>query len=153
MCASCGSNAAHQAVDAQARLGTGYYTYVWRLDKSDLTEQTATEKVRLAEDGWNGRDPAKVALAYTPDSRWRNRSEFVNGREAIEAFLRRKWARELDYRLIKELWTFAGNRIRGVTYSPFMPLIAVAIIYLILVMFLTRMVGKLERRLRQGDNR
>ena len=74
-------------------------------------EYTATEKVRLAEDGWNGRDPAKVALAYTPDSQWRNRAEFLTGREAIEAFLTRKWARELDYRLIKELWTFAGNRI------------------------------------------
>jgi nuclear transport factor 2 (NTF2) superfamily protein len=76
-----------------------------------FTEQTAIEKVRLAEDGWNSRDPAKVALAYTPDSRWRNRAEFINGREAIAAFLTRKWARELDYRLIKELWTFAGNRI------------------------------------------
>ena len=76
-----------------------------------FTERTAIEKVRLAEDGWNGRDPAKVALAYTPDSQWRNRAEFINGREAIEAFLERKWARELDYRLIKELWTFAGNRI------------------------------------------
>jgi hypothetical protein len=67
--------------------------------------------VRLAEDGWNTRDPAKVALAYTPDSQWRNRAEFFNGREAIQAFLTRKWNRELDYRLIKELWTFAGNRI------------------------------------------
>lgn len=76
-----------------------------------FTEQTAIEKVRLAEDGWNGRDPAKVALAYTPDSQWRNRAEFITGRDAIEAFLKRKWARELDYRLIKELWTFAGNRI------------------------------------------
>lgn len=76
-----------------------------------FTEQTGIEKVRLAEDGWNGRDPAKVALAYTPDSQWRNRAEFITGRDAIEAFLRRKWARELDYRLIKELWTFAGNRI------------------------------------------
>jgi nuclear transport factor 2 (NTF2) superfamily protein len=76
-----------------------------------FTEQTATAKVRLAEDAWNGRDPAKVALAYTPDSQWRNRAEFLHGRDAIEAFLRRKWARELDYRLIKELWTFAGNRI------------------------------------------
>ena len=72
---------------------------------------TAIEKVRLAEDGWNTRDPAKVALAYTPDSQWRNRAEFFNGREAIQAFLTRKWNRELDYRLIKELWTFAGNRI------------------------------------------
>jgi uncharacterized protein len=72
---------------------------------------TAIEKVRLAEDGWNTRDPAKVALAYTPDSQWRNRAEFFSGREAIQAFLTRKWIRELDYRLIKELWTFAGNRI------------------------------------------
>ena len=72
---------------------------------------TAIEKVRLAEDGWNRRDPAKVALAYTPDSQWRNRAEFFSGREAIQAFLTRKWIRELDYRLIKELWTFAGNRI------------------------------------------
>jgi nuclear transport factor 2 (NTF2) superfamily protein len=72
---------------------------------------TAIEKVRLAEDGWNTRDPAKVALAYTADSQWRNRAEFLSGREAIQAFLTRKWNRELDYRLIKELWTFAGNRI------------------------------------------
>jgi nuclear transport factor 2 (NTF2) superfamily protein len=76
-----------------------------------FTESTAIDKVRLAEDGWNSRDPAKVALAYTPDSQWRNRAEFLNGRAAIEAFLTRKWTRELDYRLIKELWTFAGNRI------------------------------------------
>lgn len=68
-------------------------------------------KVRLAEDGWNGRDPAKVARAYTGDSRWRNRDEFLTGRAEIEAFLTRKWAKELDYRLIKELWAFAGNRI------------------------------------------
>lgn len=76
-----------------------------------FNEVTATEKVCLAEDGWNSRDPAKVALAYTPDSHWRNRAEFLSGRAAIEAFLTRKWARELDYRLIKELWTFAGDRI------------------------------------------
>ena len=76
-----------------------------------FTEETAKQKVRLAEDAWNNRDPAKVALAYTPDSQWRNRAEFINGREEIEAFLKRKWARELDYRLIKELWTFGGNRI------------------------------------------
>jgi nuclear transport factor 2 (NTF2) superfamily protein len=76
-----------------------------------FTESTAIEKVRLAEDAWNSRDPAKVALAYTPDSQWRNRAEFLIGRAAIEAFLTRKWSRELDYRLIKELWTFAGNRI------------------------------------------
>jgi nuclear transport factor 2 (NTF2) superfamily protein len=76
-----------------------------------FTEATAIEKVRLAEDAWNSRDPAKVALAYTPDSHWRNRAEFLTGRDAIVAFLTRKWTRELDYRLIKELWTFAGNRI------------------------------------------
>jgi nuclear transport factor 2 (NTF2) superfamily protein len=76
-----------------------------------FTEATAIEKVRLAEDGWNSRDPARVALAYTVDSKWRNRAEFFTGREAIEAFLTRKWIRELDYRLIKELWTFSGNRI------------------------------------------
>lgn len=76
-----------------------------------FTDATAAEKVRLAEDGWNSRDPAKVALAYTPDSKWRNRAEFVQGREHIEAFLTRKWARELDYRLIKELWAHADNRI------------------------------------------
>jgi nuclear transport factor 2 (NTF2) superfamily protein len=76
-----------------------------------FTLKTAAEKVRLAEDGWNSRNPAKVALAYTEDSRWRNRAEFVNGRAEIVAFLTRKWAHELEYRLIKELWTFAGNRI------------------------------------------
>jgi len=76
-----------------------------------FTEETARRKVRAAEDAWNGRDPAKVALAYTPDSRWRNRSEFIRGRDEIEAFLRRKWARELDYRLIKELWAFGADRI------------------------------------------
>jgi uncharacterized protein len=76
-----------------------------------FTRETAREKVRLAEDGWNSRDPEKVALAYTPDSRWRNRAEFMNGRPQIIAFLARKWARELDYRLIKELWAFDGNRI------------------------------------------
>lgn len=76
-----------------------------------FTRETAIEKVRLAEDGWNGRDPARVALAYTPDSKWRNRAEFPAGRAEIEAFLTRKWAKELDYRLIKELWTHEGNRI------------------------------------------
>ena len=73
--------------------------------------ETALAKVRAAEDGWNSRDPAKVALAYSPDSRWRNRAEFVHGRAEIEQFLTRKWARELDYRLIKEMWAFGGNRI------------------------------------------
>ena len=76
-----------------------------------FSETTAIEKVRLAEDGWNSRDPEKVALAYTPTSQWRNRAEFFTGRDAIVAFLTRKWTRELDYRLIKELWIFAGNRI------------------------------------------
>jgi uncharacterized protein len=73
--------------------------------------EAAVRKVRLAEDAWNGRDPGKVALAYTPDSVWRNRAEFFAGREAIVQFLQRKWARELDYRLIKELWAFHENRI------------------------------------------
>ena len=76
-----------------------------------FTRESAIQKVRLAEDGWNTRDPEKVALAYSIDSRWRNRSEFVNGREGILAFLRRKWTKELDYRLIKELWAFADDRI------------------------------------------
>jgi nuclear transport factor 2 (NTF2) superfamily protein len=76
-----------------------------------FTQESATTKVRAAEDGWNGRNPEKVALAYTEDSVWRNRAEFLQGRSAIAAFLARKWARELDYRLIKELWTFGGNRI------------------------------------------
>lgn len=76
-----------------------------------FTLATATQKVRMAEDAWNTRDPVRVALAYTTDSRWRNRSEFLQGREAIQAFLSRKWSRELDYRLIKQLWAHADNRI------------------------------------------
>ena len=76
-----------------------------------FTLETATAKVRKAEDGWNSRNPELVALAYSVNSRWRNRAEFVNGREAIIAFLTKKWSRELDYRLIKELWAFGGNRI------------------------------------------
>jgi uncharacterized protein len=76
-----------------------------------FTPESAAEKVRLAEDAWNTRDPARVALAYTSDSRWRNRSEFFEGRVAIEAFLARKWSREIDYRLIKELWAFRESRI------------------------------------------
>jgi nuclear transport factor 2 (NTF2) superfamily protein len=76
-----------------------------------FTRETAIQKVRAAEDGWNSRDPQRVSLAYSPDSRWRNRHEFVTGREQIVAFLTRKWSRELDYRLIKELWAFDGNRI------------------------------------------
>jgi nuclear transport factor 2 (NTF2) superfamily protein len=76
-----------------------------------FTRETALLKVRLAEDGWNSRDPAKVALAYTVDTRWRNRAEFIEGRDQAQAFLQRKWARELEYRLIKELWAFEGQRI------------------------------------------
>jgi nuclear transport factor 2 (NTF2) superfamily protein len=76
-----------------------------------FSRETAILKVRLAEDGWNSRDPEKVALAYSLDSRWRNRSEFVNGRQEIVAFLTRKWTKELDYRLIKELWAYTDNRI------------------------------------------
>ncbi|MFJ2774863.1 DUF1348 family protein [Streptomyces sp. NPDC087300] len=76
-----------------------------------FTRESAAEKVRLAEDGWNSRDPEKVALAYSEDSRWRNRAEFVTGRAAIVGFLSRKWARELDYRLVKELWAHDGHRI------------------------------------------
>ena len=76
-----------------------------------FTLETARQKVRAAEDGWNTRDPAKVALAYTPDSTWRNRAEFPKGRAEIETFLTRKWQREHEYRLIKELWAHDGNRI------------------------------------------
>jgi nuclear transport factor 2 (NTF2) superfamily protein len=76
-----------------------------------FSTETAARKVRAAEDGWNSRDPARVALAYTPDSVWRNRAEFLVGRAEIEAFLTRKWERERDYRLIKELWAHDGNRI------------------------------------------
>jgi uncharacterized protein len=76
-----------------------------------FTAETAAQKARLAEDAWNTRDPARVALGYTVDSRWRNRAEFAQGREAIVAFLTRKWNRELDYRLIKEVWAFHENRI------------------------------------------
>jgi hypothetical protein len=76
-----------------------------------FTHESAAQKVRLAEDAWNSRAPEKVALAYTIDSRWRNRSEFVTGRQEIIAFLTTKWTKELDYRLTKELWAFGGNRI------------------------------------------
>lgn len=76
-----------------------------------FTAETARAKVKAAEDAWNSRDPERVALAYTPDSEWRNRTEFVTGREAIKKFLRRKWDKELDYRLIKELWAFHEERI------------------------------------------
>jgi len=76
-----------------------------------FTPETAAQKARLAEDAWNSRDPETVALAYTPDSQWRNRVDFINGRAEIVAFLTRKWARELDYRLIKEVWGFRENRM------------------------------------------
>jgi uncharacterized protein len=76
-----------------------------------FTREGAIQKVRMAEDAWNSRDPERVSLAYTVDSRWRNRSEFVTGRAEIVAFLKRKWEKELEYRLIKELWAFDGNRI------------------------------------------
>ncbi|MCH4092784.1 MAG: nuclear transport factor 2 family protein [Acetobacter peroxydans] len=76
-----------------------------------FTAETAAQKVRLAENAWNSQNPEKVAQAYTPDSRWRNRSEFIRGREEIIAFLTRKWQREREYRLIKELWAFRDNRI------------------------------------------
>ncbi len=76
-----------------------------------FTRQSAVQKVRLAEDAWNSRDPKRVSLAYSVDSRWRNRAEFPVGRAEIEAFLERKWRRELEYRLVKELWTFEGHRI------------------------------------------
>lgn len=76
-----------------------------------FTRETAIQKVRMAEDGWNSRDPQRVSMVYTPDSQWRNRAEFPKGREQIVEFLTRKWATELDYRLIKEIWAFEGNRI------------------------------------------
>ena len=79
--------------------------------KPPFTEETARAKVQAAEDAWNSRDPERVALAYSEHSDWRNRDEFFCGREAIRAFLRRKWAKELDYHLMKELWTFTENRI------------------------------------------
>jgi nuclear transport factor 2 (NTF2) superfamily protein len=82
-----------------------------RLPLPPFTRETAKQKIRLAEDAWNSRDPERVALAYTRDSRWRNRAEFANGRPEIAALLARKWRRELDYRLIKELWAFDGSRI------------------------------------------
>ena len=76
-----------------------------------FTEETARQKIQAAEDAWNSRDPERVSLAYTVDTEWRNRSDFVNGRAAVVEFLRGKWSRELDYRLRKELWAFQGNRV------------------------------------------
>ena len=82
-----------------------------------FTRETAVQKVRLAEDGWNTRDPEKVALAYAIDSRWRNRAEFPNGRQEIIQFLKRKWAKELDYRLIKELWEFNPDGLMAFRFA------------------------------------
>jgi len=82
-----------------------------RLPLPPFTAESAAQKVRMAEDGWNSRDPAKVSMAYTPDSTWRNRAEFLQGRETIREFLTTKWAKERQYRLIKELWAYSGNRI------------------------------------------
>ncbi|MGF7072439.1 DUF1348 family protein [Mucilaginibacter sp. R-33] len=82
-----------------------------RLPLPPFNFETATQKVQLAEDAWNSQDPARVSLAYTIDTEWRNRSEFVNGREQVVAFLTRKWQKELDYKLKKELWAFTDNRI------------------------------------------
>ena len=81
-----------------------------------FTLESAIQKVRLAEDAWNSRDPARVVLAYSPDTRWRNRAEFPMGRAEVKALLERKWTRELDYRLIKEIWAFHANRI-GVRFA------------------------------------
>ena len=75
-----------------------------------FTEETAKQKVKMAEDAWNSRDPERVSLAYTPDTEWRNRDEFLHGREEVKAFLTRKWSKETDYRLKKTLWAFTGNR-------------------------------------------
>ena len=86
------------------------------LFKPPFTVESATRKVQMAEDAWNSRDPERVSLAYSPDSQWRNRTEFLQGREEIKAFLQRKWAKELDYRLKKTLWTFGDNRI-AVTFE------------------------------------
>jgi uncharacterized protein len=83
-----------------------------------FTSESAAQKVRMAEDGWNTQDPVRVALAYTPDSIWRNRSEFLQGRAQIEAFLAQKWLREQEYRLVKELWAFTGNRIASINDLP-----------------------------------
>ncbi len=86
-------------------------TPVAKVIKPPFTRETALEKVKMAENAWNSQDPDRVALAYTEDSDWRNRDEFFKGREAIREFLRRKWARELDYRLMKELWAYTDNHI------------------------------------------
>ena len=96
---------------AHAKVATPDVPPAARPPRPPFTHETAVQKVRLAEDAWNSRDPERVSLAYTVGSRWRNRAEFLDGRAEIVAFLTRKWARELDYRLIKELWAFEGARI------------------------------------------
>jgi nuclear transport factor 2 (NTF2) superfamily protein len=111
-----GGRAAYRLPDFEtegsiAMADTAAQTATQRPPLPPFTHESAIQKVRLAEDGWNSRDPGKVALAYSLDSRWRNRAEFANGREEIIAFLTRKWNRELDYRLIKELWAFGEDRI------------------------------------------
>jgi uncharacterized protein len=87
------------------------HTAPQRLPIPPFTQATATQKVQAAEDAWNSKNPEKVSLAYTPDTEWRNRAEFVHGREEVKNFLERKWAKELDYKLKKELWAFTDNRI------------------------------------------
>jgi uncharacterized protein len=106
-----GEHALSSEVERRIAMSAAPPATIQRAPLPPFTQETAIQKVRLAEDAWNSRDPEKVALAYTVDSHWRNRSEFVNGRQEIIAFLRRKWTKELDYRLIKELWAFEGNRI------------------------------------------
>jgi len=99
-------------------------TFIYKLSPVDnkrypvppFTEETARQKVQMAEDAWNSKDPERVSLAYTPDTEWRNRTEFLKGREEVKAFLERKWRREMDYRLKKELWAFSGNHI-GVRFE------------------------------------
>jgi nuclear transport factor 2 (NTF2) superfamily protein len=111
------ANAPHPGASASARIRAirfipkGIPEIVARPPLPPFNAETAAQKVRMAEDAWNAREPSRVALAYTEDSRWRNRSEFVSGRREIEAFLTRKWQREKDYRLIKEVWAFTENRI------------------------------------------
>lgn len=106
----------HRLCNAPSRF-TGSQNVSWRLTMlahsplPPFTLETAIQKIRAAEDGWKSRDPNRVCLAYSVDSKWRNRSEFITGRQAIVSFLTRKWTQELDYRLIKELWAFHGSRI------------------------------------------
>lgn len=104
-------NSQPQGPDADSAKSTPEDLKTSRPPLPPFTRESATVKARLAEDAWNSRDPTHIAMAYTPDSCWRNRSEFLQGRASIEAFLVRKWQREREYRLIKELWAYTGNRI------------------------------------------